>query len=183
MNAQLRHLIVTAAILALSSPAFGQGRTPTPDSAAIGGDVGVFLPRDSALTTGPTLEGFYEFYLTSRESVRMGAGWLNPRFDREHEDSLRQIRIAFDVVHNWEGGSVHPFVGAGLGVYFLQVRDNGNNAGDSESKLGGTLFGGAEFFTSRTLTVKAEARYHVVQNARGLNPDGLALTIGLKKYF
>jgi hypothetical protein len=118
MNAQLRHLIVTAAILALSSPAFGQGRTPTPDSAAIGGDVGVFLPRDSALTTGPTLEGFYEFYLSSRQSVRMGAGWLNPRFDREHEDSLRQIRIAFDVVHNWEGGSVHPFVGAGSGVYF-----------------------------------------------------------------
>jgi hypothetical protein len=31
--------------------------------------------------------------------------------------------------------------------------------------------------------VKAEARWHVVQNVRGLNPDGLALTIGLKKYF
>lgn len=38
------------------------------------------------------------------------------------------------------------------------------------TKLGGTIFGGVEFFTSKTFAVKGEARYH-------------ALTIGVKSYF
>lgn len=176
-------LVLLAALLAVPSVAIAQRRVPATDSAAVGGDVGLFLPRDAALTTGPTLEGFYEYYLTPRNSLRVGAGWANPKLDREDSDSLRHIRIAVDTVYNWERGAVHPFVGAGIGVYFLQFKDNGESVGDSESKLGGTLFGGAEFFTSPTMSVKAEARYHLVKDAFGMNPDGLALTVGVKKYF
>ena len=33
------------------------------------------------------------------------------------------------------------------------------------------------------VAVKAEARYHLIANRGDLNPDGLAVTIGLKKYF
>ena len=91
--------------------------------------------------------------------------------------------VPFDIVYNWEGGALHPFVGAGLAAYFLQLKDNGRSFGDSETKLGATLFGGAEFFTGRTTSLKAEARYHIVDDVRGLEPDGLALTIGFKKYF
>ena len=80
-------------------------------------------------------------------------------------------------------GAVHPFVGAGLGIYFIQEKDNGNSFGEDHTKLGGTVFGGVEFFTSNTVSVKGEARYHLIDNINGLNPDGLALTIGLKKYF
>ena len=115
--------------------------------------------------------------------MRVGAGWANPRVERETADSTRQVRIAVDLVHNWEGGSVHPFVGAGLGTYFLQARDNGHNIGAGATKLGGTLFGGAEFFTSNTFSVKAEARYHIVSKWDGYDPSGLALTIGVKRYF
>jgi hypothetical protein len=179
----LQKCIVSAVLVFVPASVFAQGRVPHTDSGAIGGDVGLFLPRDAALSSGPTLEGFYEYYLSPRISVRTGVGWSNPAFDREHADKLRHVRIALDAVHNWEGGSVHPFVGAGIGVYFLQVRANGNNIGDSESKLGGTIFGGAEFFTNNTTSVKAEARYHLIKNVGILNPDGLALTIGLKKYF
>jgi opacity protein-like surface antigen len=78
---------------------------------------------------------------------------------------------------------VHPFVGAGLGTYFLQARDNGENAGDSETKFGGTVFGGVEFFTSKTFSVKGEARYHIVSKVNDFNPSGLALTVGVKTYF
>jgi len=156
---------------------------PHKDAGALGVDVGVFLPKQDGMTTGPTVEGFYEYYLTARDSLRVGAGWANPKFEQEHSDSVRQIRIAVDLVHNWEGGAVHPFVGAGLGTYFLQGRDNGNNSGDSETKLGGTIFGGAEFFTSKTVSVKGEARYHFVTKVNDFNPSGLALTIGLKTYF
>lgn len=172
-----------AFILAIPALASAQGRMPHKGAGAVGAEVGVFLPKEDQLTTGPVVEGFYEYYLSARDSVRVGAGWLNPKFEREREDSFRHIRIAVDLVHNWEGGAVHPFVGAGLGTYFLQERDNGTNVGESETKLGGTLFAGAEFFTSNTFAVKGEARYHIVRKIGGFNPSGLALTIGVKSYF
>lgn len=178
-----KNLVLTGLLLALPLPAFAQRRVPATDAAAIGGDIGLFLPRDPILSTGPAVEGFYEYYLSARSSIRLGVGWASPKRAVEHEDALRYVRVAMDVVHNWEGGAVHPFVGAGFGVYFLQPMDNGQSFGDSESKPGGTLFGGAEFFTNRRTSVKAEARYHLVKDTVGVNPDGLALTIGLKRYF
>lgn len=182
MKAQL---LICAAALMLGLPvtAEAQARMPHRGAGAIGGDVGIFLPKDDALTTGPVLEGFYEYYLTARESVRIGVGWLNPKWEPESSDALRQIRLAVDLIHNWEGGAVHPFVGAGLGTYFVQFRDNGENAGDSDAKFGGTVFGGLEYFTSNTFSVKGEARYHIVSKTNAFNPSGLSLTVGVKSYF
>jgi hypothetical protein len=184
MTRNARPLIVACSIvLGLSAPAWAQGRTPHADSGGIGGDVGLFMPRQDGMTSGPALEGFYEHYLTARDSIRVGAGWANPKFDREHSDSMRQIRLAFDVAHNWEGGAIHPFVGAGIGSYFIQEKDNGNNIGDSHTKLGGTIFGGVEYFTSRTFSIRGEARYHAVMKVNGYDPSGLALSVGVKTYF
>jgi hypothetical protein len=182
MKAQLLMCAVTM-MLAAPVAAEAQARMPHKDAGAIGGEVGIFLPKDDALTTGPALEGFYEYYLTARESVRVGVGWLNPKWEPESSDSLRQIRLAVDFIHNWEGGPVHPFVGAGLGTYFVQFRDNGENAGDSDTKLGGTVFGGVEYFTSNTFSLKGEARYHIVGKTNAFNPSGLSLTFGVKSYF
>jgi hypothetical protein len=176
-----KHFILTLILVALPAAASAQ-RVPARDSGAIGGDVGVFLPRDDAMKWGPTLEGFYEYYFEPRTSVRIGLGWAKPRFDPSENDSVRYIRVPLDIVYNWEGGAVHPFVGAGLGVYFLQQRNGGTNVGDGETKLGGTLFGGVELFTARTTALKLEARYHIVQRAR-IKPDGLSLTVGIKQYF
>lgn len=185
MKTSIKHFILILAAAAIPATAAAQGRVPTTDSAAVGGDVGVFLARDADLASGLNLEGFYEYYMTPRLSVRAGLGWADPEYDsnRDPDASLRHVRIAVDLIHNWEGGSIHPFVGAGLGTYFLQRRNNGQNFGDSEAKLGGTLLGGVEIFTSPTVAVKAEGRYHIVPRTFGLNPDGFALTLGLKKYF
>jgi hypothetical protein len=182
MKLPARVIVFGAVWLALGGSALAQ-RVPATDSGAVGGDLGVFVPREGVLGPGLALEGFYEYYLTPRNSVRMGVGWAQPKFDADSSDSLRHLRVALDTVYNWEGGAVHPFVGAGLGIYFLQFRDNGQNSGDSETKMGGTLFGGAEFFTSKTVSVKAEARYHLIRNIGAFKTDGLALTIGLKSYF
>ena len=178
--------LIRLSVLALSfavTPMAVSAQTPQADAGAVGVDFGVFVPKDDRLDSGLNLEGFYEYYLTSRVSVRMGVGWAHPKFSFDDEDGIRYFRVAGDVVRNWEGGTVHPFVGAGLGIYFLQETDNGVNFGDSETKLGGTIFGGAEFFTSNTLSFKAEARYHLIANPGDFNPDGLAVTIGVKKYF
>ena len=183
MSGKARLLALAALMSVVASPAWAQRRVPHKDSAAIGGDVGVFLPQQEGMNSGPALEGFYEYYFNARDSVRLGMGWASPDFDDRPSASVRQIRVAVDVLHNWEGGSIHPFLGAGLGTYFLQPRDGGNNVGDSRTKFGGTLIGGVEFFTSNTFSVKGEARYHIVLKADDYNPSGLALTIGAKAYF
>jgi Outer membrane protein beta-barrel domain len=182
-NTTTRFVAFSVAILScVATPAWAQ-RTPHRDMGALGGDVGVFLPKQDGMTTGPSLEGFFEHYLTSRDSIRADVGWSNPKVDRETSDSTRQIRVGADLIHNWEGGAIHPFVGAGLGAYFLQAKDNGNNVGDSQTRLGGDILGGVEFFTSNRFSIKGEGRYHIVSKANGYNPSGLALTIGIKSYF
>jgi opacity protein-like surface antigen len=112
---------------------------------------------------------------------------MHPEFDAngpDEDDGFRYVRVAGDIVRNWEGGAIHPFVGAGVGIYFIQQKDDpGGDVGDGETKFGGTIFGGAEFFMNRTTTVKGEVRYHLVDNIGTFNPDGFALTVGLKKYF
>jgi opacity protein-like surface antigen len=185
MNRVARLCCVAYIITLLPAAVQAQGRTPRTDSAAVGGEAGLFLPRADDLKSGLDLFGFYEYYLAPRTSLRLGLEWMHPDYDedRDPDASVRMIRIGGDMVYNWEGGTIHPFAGAGLGVYIIQPRNNGQNEGDSESKFGGSLFGGLEFFTNRTTSVKAEARYHVVPNVNGFNPDGLSLTVGLKKYF
>jgi len=173
-------------VLALAAPALAQResrRAPHDGSSAVSGEVGLFLPTQDGMTTGPTVEGAYEYYLTARNSLRLGAGWANPKVDREHADSTRQVRLGADLLHNWEGGAVHPFVGAGVGSYFLQPMDNGNSLGPSNTRFGARLLGGVEFFTARTFSVKGEARYDAVMKANGYNPSGLSLSIGVKSYF
>lgn len=180
-------LIAILAILLPSSAA--AQRTPRTDSAAVGGEVGIFRPDADALDPSLSLDGFYEYYVSPRTSLRLGLGWTNPEYAFEPDESLRYVRFGGDILYNWEGGAIHPFVGAGLGVYILQRRENGDDIGDSESKLGGVLLGGIEYFTSNTVSIKGEASYHLIANADGFagrgprNPDGFKLTIGLKKYF
>jgi opacity protein-like surface antigen len=182
MKARLLSFAI-ALTLALPVSASAQGRMPHKDAGALGAEVGVFLPRQDGMAAGPEIDGFYEYYLTARDSLRVGGGWANPKNEADSNLRTRQLRFGVDLIHNWEGGAVHPFVGAGLGTYFLQPRLNGNNLGDSATKIGGTLLAGVEFFTSNTFAVKGEARYNVVQKSGAYNPSGLSLTFGVKSYF
>jgi hypothetical protein len=161
-----------------------QERVPNAGSTAVGIDVGGFLPRESGLDNALIVSGLLEYYLTPRVSLRTDFGLTNPGFSRESTDSLRQIPLRMDVNYNWEGGKWHPFVGAGVGAYFLQFKDNGHALGQSETKPGFNIGGGAEYFTGRTVSIKGEARYHAIGHTRaGQDPSGLVLTAGLKKYW
>jgi hypothetical protein len=183
MTRKTRLLIFVALLSVVSSPAWAQRRMPHKGANAVGGEVGVFLPQQDGMSAGPALEGFYEYYLDARDSVRFGVGWADPNVSGSEDTSTRQVRIGGDLLHNWEGGAIHPFLGAGLGVYFLQPRSDGHDEGDSRTKFGGALIAGVEFFTSKTFAVKGEARYHIVSKADGYNPSGLEFTIGAKAYF
>ena len=179
-------ILALATALIIPATAEAQGRTPHRDSAAVGGDIGIFLPREDALEPAVTLDGFYEYYFTPRTSLRLGLGVTAPEFEFEPDESLRFVRIGGDIIYNWERGAIHPFVGGGLGVYMLQPRENGNNIFDSESKLGAVALGGVEFFTSDTFSIKAEGSYHMIGDVDefgDLAPGGLKLAVGVKKYF
>lgn len=184
--------LITTSIIALAlglTPSIvqAQGRTPATDSAAVGFDVGLFRPSDDELKPALSLDGFYEYYFSPRTSLRLGLGWTNPEFDRDPNTSIRHVRVGGDLIYNWEGNAIHPFVGAGLGVYIMEPRNsNGDELADSEAKLGGVLLGGLEFFTSPTFSIKGEASYHLISNVDNFgpaNPDGLKLSVGVKKYF
>ena len=179
------HLFGAALIVALTVPssAWAQRRMPHSDANGAGVEVGAFTPRQSGFGTGLDIEGTLEHYVDARDSVRLDVGWMQAKQSNDSLKSVRDVRVGGDLVHNWEGGSIHPFVGAGLGVYFLQPRNNGNNNGDGTTKFGGNILGGAEFFTAKTFAVKAEGRYHIVTKWNGYDPSGLSLTVGLKTYF
>lgn len=175
--------MVAAAACLSPTTAEAQRRMPHKDANAVGAEVGVFLPQQDGMSTGLDVAGFFEHYMTARNSLRVGVEYADPKVERETSDSVKQVRVGADLVHNWEGGAVHPFVGAGLGAYFLQPRDNGHDSGDGATKFGGTILGGLEFFTSKTFAVKGEVRYDAVTKWNDYNPSGLALTIGVKGYF
>jgi hypothetical protein len=176
--------VLAALLIALPSTVQAQRRQPAEGSMAVGGDVGAFIPTDDLFGPSASLEGHADFYLSPRVSVRFGVNWTDPSFDRESSDSLRQIRIGGDLLYNWERGKWHPFAGAGLAAHLLQRKDNGQSIGDGESKLGGAILGGIEYFTSRTIALKGEARYQVVGETRNaFDPSGLALLGGVKAYF
>lgn len=169
---------VTGPVLATA-----QGRVPHAESTALGFDVGAYMPK-SDLLDGSSLIGVnYDYYVTPRVSFRTSFGWTNPEFETAGLDSLRQMPLRLDMNYNWERGTWHPFVGAGLGAYFMQFRSNGTTIGETDHKLGVNLGGGIEYFFNRTVAFKGEGRYHAVQKARGVDPSGLALTAGLKTYF
>ena len=109
MKTVVKHFILTLILVALPSAAMAQ-RVPATDSGAIGGDGGLFMGR---LSARPTLEGFYEYYFSPGNSLRIGLGWARPEVDQQY------LRVPVDLVYNWERGSVHPFGGAVLGIYFL----------------------------------------------------------------
>lgn len=176
--------VILAGCCLSATPSWAQTRVPDAQSMAVGIDAGMLWPGDF-LKPGPVVNGLWEYYLTPRTGIRTTLGWANPKHERDEEgDSQRQIKLALDLLYNWEGGKVHPFVTGGGGVWFLQEKDNGANFGESTHEPGLTFGGGLDYFVTRTATLKLEGRYDWVAVDDGRpNPSGISLTVGLKKFF
>jgi hypothetical protein len=161
-----------------------QERVPARGTTAVGVDFGFFVPSDDRLDTSMNVGGIFEYYLTPRVSLRPSFGFANTEFENSEVNSLRQIPLGVDLNYNWEGGRLHPFVGTGVGAFFMQHKADGRTVGDQETRFGFNLGGGAEYFLHRRVSVKAEGRYHFIEEMQsGFDPSGLTLSIGLKRYF
>ncbi|MCX6549999.1 MAG: outer membrane beta-barrel protein [Acidobacteria bacterium] len=182
MRQRLVFCLIAAALLALPTPGAAQHREPHAGSFAIGGDVGIYVPG-TEFHAGFNPDIYAEIYALKWMSFRvMGAG-ASPKFDTDTEE-LRQARGTFNVLFNWEAELWHPFVTFGGGAYYVQARAAGVNVGPARTKGGGNFGAGIEYFARPKVTFKFEATYHYVPQGDLLgDPSGLALTMGLKKYF
>jgi opacity protein-like surface antigen len=180
-------LLALVLCMVASVPAKAQERrVPHSGSQAVGFDFGVFLPSSDSgdqLDVAAPVSGFYEYYVTPRVSLRGSTGWTQPSVSGSSIDQVRMMPLQFGVNYNWEGGKVHPFVGAGVGAYFLQYRRRGATLGESVTKPGMSAGGGIEYFLSRTVALKGEGRYHAVADIARVDPSGTTLTFGVKTYF
>jgi opacity protein-like surface antigen len=177
-------VLVFVSCIILSGSAGAQERAPHTGSVAVGVDAGAYVPNEDQLDNALILSALLEYYVTPRVSLRTMFGLTDPSFAGGSPDSLRQIPLRADMNYNWEGGKWHPFIGAGVGAYFLRFKNNGQAIGDTETKVGFNFGGGLEYFTGRTVSLKGEARYHVIDDTRsGQDPSGFVITGGVKKYW
>jgi hypothetical protein len=172
--------LTAALLLFFSLSAIAQ---PRQGQAAAGGDIGLTFPSDDQLDGALLFGGFVEVYATPRVGIRPSLFFTAPEYERGTDEHENQMRLGVDVIYNWEGGVIHPFVGAGIAAHFLQFTNDGEDVDDSDTNLGFALLGGVEYFLNRAWTVKGEGRYQWVDDRPSVNPDGFALTIGLKRYF
>jgi len=144
-----------------AAPAVAQ-RAPAPGMWAVGGSVGVSVPADPSLDKGLDVAASVEGYLTSRVSVRgqLGGSWWDI-VGRNFTGTVTPLRLDGNILYNWEGGKVHPYVTAGVGMYRYRSTIAGAPDG-SDTDAGFNVGGGFEYFLTRRATVTGEALYHKV---------------------
>lgn len=187
----LASFVATCIVGALAVPAAAQernGPVPAPGMFAVGGSFGAAPPSEPSFTNGLALTGNVEGYLTRRVSIRgqvHGAFW--DITGRGFTGNVRPMAFDGNVVYNFEGGRIHPFVTGGIGWYHYHF--NENPVEGSSDRFGVNMGGGLEYFIHRHTTATAELLYHDVTSpvhspAATFNESNFwTITFGLKQYF
>lgn len=184
-------VIAFAAAIALSAavrPAAAQRRVPAAGIWALSGSLGATVPAEPSFDNGLELAGAIEGYLTPRVSVRghLAGTWWDI-VGRGFRGTVKPLAVDGNLVYNWEGGAVHPYVTAGLGLYHYSF-DITAAPESSDNKLGANLGGGLELFVARRAAFTAELLYHAVQEPTtsrlaAFNPRFWSFAVGAKAYF
>jgi hypothetical protein len=164
------------------------GPVPAPGMVGVGGSFALSFPGDPSFTTGPAFAGNLEGYLTRRLSIRgqVSGAWWDIQ-GRGFTGTAGPLAFEGNVVYNFEGGRVHPFVTGGLGAYHYRF-DEGSTT-STTNQLGFDLGGGVEYFFRRHATVTGELLFHDVagplpSRATSYNTANYwTLTVGFKRYF
>ena len=188
MRGSLR-LIVTLSLLVVgASHAYAQRRVPAEGMWGLGGSIGAGVPSDPSLANGLEFAANLERYVTPRVSIRgqLGGMWSDI-VGRHFTGTLNPVILDGNVVYNWEGGVLHPFVTGGAGLYFYRSLINGAPA-MTDTRPGFDVGGGLELFYNRRTTMTAEALYHVVSQVDTpvtIFNQGQFWTfgVGVKRYF
>src|SRR5262245_32390956 len=105
-------LVATFGVRAASA----QARVPDTGMWAVGGSVGASGPSDASLQRGFEAAGNVEGYLTPRLSIRGQVGASSwDIVGRGFAGSITPLFADGNLVYNWEGGAIHPYVTGGVG--------------------------------------------------------------------
>jgi hypothetical protein len=128
----------------------------------------------------PVFTGTFEYYPTARVSWRGLLGVMSFDADLPGSPSVDTTFLNANVVYNWEGGRVHPYLTGGIGLY-----DKNASAG-LPSKFDETSFGlngggGIDWFLGDRWALKFEGTLH---SLTGEDPNTLlVVTAGFKFWF
>src|SRR5262245_57358848 len=164
---RIRPTLLSAALIVTwiaVTPAAAQRRdvrepVPAPGMVGNGASFGAAPPIENSFKTGPALTANVEGYLTRRVSARAqvsGAWW--DITGRGFTGSVKPLALDGNVVYNWEGGKIHPFVTGGVGLYHYHFSEN--DIDGSANKFGVNGGGGLEYFLTRHATATTELLYH-----------------------
>lgn len=178
-------LLAAFGVLGSLSEVGAQTRVRTPDKGVIGYgvDAGVLIP-DEAFENTLTFDGFGEYYVTPRISVRALLAFASSGVAGRSEDHFRQTKLLFSGVYNLEKGSWRPFGTFGAGVYFVRLHVDDETDPPGETRGGLNFGGGTEYVLNSGSSIKAEVRWDIVSHPFNL-PDatGTTITVGYKRYF
>jgi hypothetical protein len=157
-------LVVSLGVLVSlgSTPALAQSRVPAEGMWAVGGSFGATAPQEGSFQNGLDLTGNVEGYLTRRLSIRAqtGVSWWDIQ-GRGFSGTITPFFVDGNLVYNWEGGAVHPYVTGGLGVYHFHASE-GTVLTGADTRPGFDVGGGIEYFFNRHTTMTGELTYHNV---------------------
>ena len=147
----------------------GSSRRTTPSAGtwAAGVDAGFANPLgDDDFDAEPTLDAYLEYFCTPHVSVRGMAAFIG--FEADDVPGVGPVDLDLfsfngNVLYQWEGGVVHPFVGGGLGIYNYDP-----DVGDGDAEIGFNGGGGVNFYLAERFAIKVEGQFHVTD---GPEPD------------
>jgi hypothetical protein len=189
----MRSVVMCAALMLVSLPAAAQRRAAGPVPArgmtAVGVSIGAAMPGDDRLDSGLLLAVNAESYFTRRVSLRgqlIGAWWGFDERPGRSDYGVRPVAFTGNVVYNWEGGVVHPYATAGLGVYSFRFTESDTDSHDTT--VGLDLGGGLEYFIHRRDTLTLEVLFHplvgdVHSRFSSYTPWFWSIAGGYKAYF
>ena len=153
----------------------------TPSTAPLEGDMAVSFNAGAAKAfdndfedVEPVFTGTFEYYTSPRVSWRGLLGVMSFDADFPGDPSVDITFLNANIVYNWEGGRIHPYVTGGIGVY------NKDGSSNLPSEFDETVFGlngggGIEWFLGSRWGLKFEGIFH---GLTGENPNTALLATG-----
>ena len=186
LKIQMARALVFPALLSLLSAttalaAHKPSQAPKAGDMAVSANLGFATAfEDNFNNLDPAFTGTFEYYSTPRVSWRGLLGFTSFEADSPSDAEVDFMFVNGNVVYNWEGGWVHPFITGGLGFYSKDASPSLPSDIDG-TELGLNFGGGLDWFLGESWALKFEGTVHGVA---GEEPDSFFLgTVGFKWWF
>jgi len=184
MTLRSKALLLPTVLLLLSPivlPASEASTAPLKGDMAVSFNAGLANALDDDFEdVEPVLTGTFEYYTTPRFSWRGLLGIMSFDADLPGNPSVDFTFVNANVVYNWEGGRIHPYVTGGVGLYDKSA-SSGLPPDSDETTFGVNGGGGIDWFLGARWALKFEGTFH---GLTGEDPSTILLgTAGVQFWF